>query len=57
MWEKQLETIRAEVARFKLSAIYNESKKILQLLEQTHEQPETESHLLRCEFPFLTFEH
>ncbi|KAL5109438.1 hypothetical protein TcWFU_009322 [Taenia crassiceps] len=45
--KEQLEVLRAEAARFKLSAIYNESKKILRLLEQTPEELETESHLLR----------
>nr|CDS25203.1 hypothetical protein EgrG_000013100 [Echinococcus granulosus] len=52
--KEQLEAMRVEAARFKLSAIYNESKKILRLLERIPEQHETESHHLRCEFPSAT---
>ncbi|CDI96543.2 hypothetical protein EmuJ_000013100 [Echinococcus multilocularis] len=52
--KEQLEAMRVEAARFKLSAIYNESKKILRLLERIPEQRETESHHLSCELPSAT---
>lgn len=57
MRKERLEAMQAEAARFELSATYNESKKILRLLEQTPEQPETDSHLLRCEFPFPSLDN
>ncbi|VDM22831.1 unnamed protein product, partial [Hydatigera taeniaeformis] len=54
--KERWETARGEASRFKLFAVYNESKKVLHLLEQTPKKSDNESHLLRCEFYFATSE-
>lgn len=46
----ELEDMQAEANRFRLSAVYNESKRVMQLLEQTIQGHDIDTGLLNCEF-------
>ena len=45
-----LEEMQLEATRFKLSAVYNESKRVMQLLEQAVQTRDSEANLFNGEF-------